>query len=205
MARQRSLALYTTEVFQPPTFDRMDDAHQVKTLTEDFPYRWRHGQRDSVESLATVLAYARERHLYRKCGCQTWDEFCQHYYDGVAAGFDDLIDGVRILQRENWRGPMSEADARSAIARARQEAKEHKPAGRHKKNDKLINLARGDTASNKLRRLARLKPDILDGYERGEFPSVNAAYRHAFALNDLRRAWARASEEDRAAFRAEIG
>ena len=52
--------------------------------------------------------------------------------------------------------------------------------------------------------MARLKPEVLDRYERGEFLSVDAAYRHAFALDDLRQTWKRAAPEDRATFRAEI-
>ena len=55
-----------------------------------------------------------------------------------------------------------------------------------------------------LRRLARLRPKVFVAYERGEFPSADAAIRHAFALNDLRAAWKRASPEDRATFLAEI-
>jgi hypothetical protein len=196
--------LFTTEVFRPPTFDRMDDAHQIETLTKSFPYRWKNGQRDSVESLATVLAYTRERHLYRKCGCASWGEFCQRYYEGEAAGFDELIDGVRILQRDHWRGPISETDARSAIARARQDAS---LIGQGTRTDKLPDIPKlgpKGSASYRLRRMARLKPDVLDRYERREFPSVDAAYRHAFALDDLRQAWKRAAPEDRATFRAEI-
>jgi hypothetical protein len=201
MARQRSLVLVTSEVFQPPTFDRMDDAHQIETLTKSFPFRWKNGQRDSVESLATVLAYARDRELFRKCGCTSWEQFCQQYYDGDAAGFDELIDGVRILQREHWRGPIAEVDARSAAAKARQQAAD-KPQGKHHVD---INMKRGGTgASYRLRRIARLKPDVLDRYERGEFPSVDAAYRHAFALNDLRSAWRHACADDRETFIREV-
>ena len=161
MARQRSLVLVTSEVFQPPTFDRMDDAHQIETLTKSFPFRWKNGQRDSVESLATVLAYARDRELFRKCGCTSWEQFCQQYYDGDAAGFDELIDGVRILQREHWRGPIAEVDARSAAAKARLEAAERKPGGDRKsqaaRTKPYMRIDSGGTgASYRLRRIARL-------------------------------------------------
>jgi hypothetical protein len=208
MARQRSLTLFTSEVYQPRSFDRMDDAHQIETLTKNFPYRWRNGQRDSVESLATVLAYAREEELFRKCDCTTWEEFCRRYYDGEAAGFDELIDGVRILQSENWRGPITERHARDRAQQAHQARQEKAdyPQGRPRKGEKrkLTNLGRGGSSAYRLRRLARLKGDVLERYERGEFASVEAAYRHAFALEDLRRAWKRASEADRAEFLAEI-
>jgi hypothetical protein len=185
----------------------MDDAHQIKTMTENFPFRWRNGQRDSITSLCVVMQAAREHELYRKCGCATWEEYCQKYYNDTAAGFDELIEGVRILDRQKWRGPISEADARNAVAQARQEAKEHattEKGGRPKGNRNTTVLSDGRGASYRLRRLARLKPDVLDAYERGEFPSVDAAFRHAFALDTLRATWKRASDTDRETFLREI-
>ncbi len=71
-------------------------------------------------------------------------------------------------------------------------------------------LPRGSTnASYLLRRLARDHPDILAGYERGAFKTPTAAARAAgikvdvSPLTELRRAWKRASPEEREAFLAE--
>ena len=58
----------------------------------------------------------------------------------------------------------------AAAAQARREAA-GKPQGKHHVD---INLKRGGTgASYRLRRIARLKPDVLERYEGGEFPSVD--------------------------------
>jgi hypothetical protein len=92
-------------------------------------------------------------------------------------------------------------DVAEATAQARQEAEEH-PQGKHHPNIRMKSAGTG--ASYRLRRLARLKPDVLDAYERGEFHSVDAAFRHAFALTDLRRAWAIASDDDRDTFLREV-
>ena len=118
MAAQKSLGFSRSEVFRPPSFDQMDDAHQIETLTDHFPYRWKHGQRDSVESLCVVLAFARDKELFRKCGCDTWKEYCQRFFGEPAEGFDKLIDGVRILSGRGWCGPPADPDAaRDALIR----------------------------------------------------------------------------------------
>jgi len=69
----------------------------------------------------------------------------------------------------------------------------------------------GKTTDHLLRRLARDHAEILSGYNRGEFKTVRAAARAAGiikvdppALSELRRAWKRASPEERATFMAEI-
>jgi len=105
----------------------------------------------------------------------------------------------------------TEAALKAAAAQAKQEAEERKRGGdrkseaaRIKRDITLDPLGTRGSASYRLRRMARLKPDVLDRYERGDFPSVDAAYRHAFALNDLRAAWKCASAEDREAFLREV-
>lgn len=68
----------------------------------------------------------------------------------------------------------------------------------------------GTSAAYLLRRLAREHADVLDAYERGEFSSVRAAAKAAGIVKDptplrlLQKAWAKASAEERAAFRDEI-
>jgi hypothetical protein len=59
-------------------------------------------------------------------------------------------------------------------------------------------------------RIKRDRPDIAEAVERGEFPSIRQAaiaagiVKQTTPLDTLRRAWRRASEEERAAFREEI-
>lgn len=83
------------------------------------------------------------------------------------------------------------------------EAVEYHPGGAPRGN-RYFKITQGNSSSYCLRRLARRAPDVLAAWERGEFPSVEAAYRHAFALDALRRAWKEASDDDRATFKAEI-
>lgn len=64
----------------------------------------------------------------------------------------------------------------------------------------------GNSAAYLLRRLARDYPETLDAYERGEFKSARAAAKAVGVIKDdaplaiLRRAWTRATTEERAAF-----
>jgi hypothetical protein len=117
---------------------------------------------------------------------------------------DDLPyirEGYRIM-RQRGLNPQSRGDA---IAAARAEVDQY-PQGGAPRSKPYVRIASGGNGSAyRLRRLARHKPAVLERYERGEFASVEAAYRHAFALDDLRRAWKHASEQDRTAFLKEIG
>jgi hypothetical protein len=67
-----------------------------------------------------------------------------------------------------------------------------------------------ESRSSLLRRLARDAPDVLDAFERGEHKSARAAAIAAGILKpptplaDLRRAWKKASAEQRATFRESI-
>ncbi len=229
MAKQKSLVLARSEEFRPPTFDRMDDAHQIKTLTENFPFRWKNGQRDSVESLCVVLAYARDKELYRKCGCSSWQEYCEKYFGDPAEGFDELIEGARILAKQGWTGPFSEVEAREARKKAKQDkaiAAASKPkmtrretgktGGRgHKKGlDKSenVNTFTGNSAANRLRNLQHSHPEIAARYP-VEFKTVSAAERAAGIRSPLQppdqvkahdRIWAAATDAEKAIIRQKV-
>ena len=70
---------------------------------------------------------------------------------------------------------------------------------------------RGTQAAYLLRRLARDHPDLLDSYERGEYPSARAAAIAAGIIHPptryqvLSRAWEKASEDDRQRFLRDRG
>jgi hypothetical protein len=78
------------------------------------------------------------------------------------------------------------------------------------RND-VTKLGRGNSTDYLLRRLARDHKPILARYERGEFKSVRAAaieaglVRESSTVDRLWRIWSRASDDERAAFRAMIG
>jgi hypothetical protein len=199
------MALVARETTRTPRFEERSDADQVRILTEILPERWRFGGRDSIGNFGATLGLARDSKIYKKCGCKSWEEFCDRYFDGPSKAFDELILGVRILEARGQE-KISELDARKAVSQHARGEVDLKP-GRPKKGEnrsRTVLSGRGTTAPYRLRRLAKLKPAVLDAYERGEFPSVDAAFRHAFALDEMRRAWARASAEDREAFLAEI-
>ena len=94
---------------------------------------------------------------------------------------------------------------------------ERQIADENKQGGVLLNLHRdsmkvmqGNTTTHLLRRLARVRPDILAAWERGEYRTPTAAARAAGIKVDtpppiiLRRAWKRCSEVERAAFLAEL-
>lgn len=201
MAGYAFMALVKHEIARPPRFEERSDADQIRILTEVLPERWRFGGRDSIGNLGATLGLARDGKLYGKCGCKTWREFCERYFDVPSKAFDELIQGVRILE-ERGQEKISELEARRAVTEQALVQTEQIKQGKHHHN--IMMSKQGTGASYRLRRLARRRPDILERYARGEFSSVDAAFRHAFALDEMRRAWARASAEDRRAFLAEI-
>lgn len=103
---------------------------------------------------------------------------------------------VRRLQR-------AQADGETKIAG-------QNTGGRGKLRGDSPRLGRGKTRSHLLRRLSRKRPDLLAAYERGDFKTPTAAARAAgfkvdpSTLEVLRRAWKRASDDERRIFRAEI-
>jgi hypothetical protein len=74
----------------------------------------------------------------------------------------------------------------------------------------IISDAQGNSATYLSRRIARDRPDILQRMKDGEFPSVRAAAIEAgivkvpTALDLLKRAWAKATDQERAAFVTEV-
>ena len=92
-----------------------------------------------------------------------------------------------------------------------QEIGKGKPGpGRGKETgDDITRLERGTSASYLVRRLKRDAPEIAAALARGEYPSARAAaiaagiVRVPTALGTLRRAWAKASDDEREAFKAE--
>ena len=168
--------------------------------------RLKHSAESTVAELQVSLTNFQQRHYFIQLADRdgvpfaTWEDFIQ-YPEPYGLGMRADVVAAIMTERDKRR---LVRDVAEATALARREAVERKP-GRPKKNLDIKVLSFGGTgASYRLRRLARLKPDVLAAYERGEFPSVDAAFRHAFALNDLRRAWACASPEDRETFIREV-
>lgn len=184
------------EVIPPRTFGEMPDSHQIKVLADDFPYRWGYGQRDSIESLGDALWYAREQQLYRKVGCVSWEDYCRKFYRAPAEAFDELIEGVRILQHKGFQGPISEAQARAARTQpeaAQEEAKSARPVakngaigrGRVSFDKKNVKANRGGNSSAyRVGKIKRDHPKVADRLANGEFKSVSAAERAASGAAD---------------------
>lgn len=207
------MAGYLSQVIRPPRFFESPDDHHIETLRDHVPYRWRNGQRDSVESIGEILGEAREHQLYRKVGCESWAEYCSAYLNAPAEAMDELIEGVRILQRES-AGPISEDDARRAAAK---KAIENAPVlpereigveggkagpGRGKKTGiSDTRFQRGWNPEYLAARIKRDAPEIADRIE--DFPSIKAAARAAGIIKTetpmtiIRRAWKKASASER--------
>lgn len=154
-------------------------------LRVNIPKRWNNGQRDSVESVGGMLGDARDHKLYEKVGCVSWQDYCSTFLGVPSEAMDELIEGVRIIQRGSGpQAKISEEEARAAAAeRAREQSLAFR-VGRPAKGemrDNVTNLedGRGNSTSYRLRRLAREAPAILAAYERGEHASVAAAARAA--------------------------
>jgi hypothetical protein len=211
-----------SEVIGPPSFSEMGDEVQVKALTESLPYGWKHGDRDRIDRIGRMLGAARDRRLYEKCGCWSWEEYCEKYLGDPAVAFDELIEGANILRGLGLED-FSEGQARDAAKqqqaaiRLAQDEKvmplaRHGEIGRGRDRGVINTSTRGTTnAPYLVARLKRDRPDIAERLANGEFRSVRAAAREAGMKVDtppivvLRRAWKRASPEEREAFLTEIG
>lgn len=99
---------YRSEVIGPPPFSARSSEYQIETLRDHLPQRWRSGARDSVESIVGMLAQARDHHLYRKVGSESWADYCTTFLLCRPEAMDALIEGVRILKGQS---PEPEAEA----------------------------------------------------------------------------------------------
>lgn len=84
--------------------------------------------------------------------------------------------------------------------------------GKREQGDNVtLKKDRGNSSTYLLAKLNRDRPDVAKGYADGQFKSVRAAAIHAgivkqaTTLEQLLKLWSKASEEERAAFRREIG
>jgi hypothetical protein len=198
------MAGYLSEVIRPPKFYERSDESHIETLRDWIPRRWKNGDRDSIESIGEILGEAKQYELWRKIGCESWEDYCSAFLNARSDAMDELIEGVRILQGQ---GPISEDQARQAAAvkaRNQKEQADKNKLGGISLPDNIKKVQGGGTsAAYRLRRLAREAPEILEAYERGEFKSVTAAVRAAGIerkenpLTALRRIWKQATPEQR--------
>jgi hypothetical protein len=171
-----------------------------------------HTEKYGIERLEPLLqiALATKPHPWEvwpvERPCQTPDGYFQY---AAGTGCDDLAKLVSAFKGDDYSLVRA---LRKATAIGEAAIAEQNTGGRGKPVDDINRItSKGTSAAYLLRRLARERPDILDAYEGGEFATPTAAARAAGfnvdvpPLVKLRRAWRRASPEDRAAFLAEIG
>lgn len=189
---------YLSEVIRPPSFHEMREGAQIDALREWVPERWQNGDRDSIASIMMTLGDARDYHLYRKVGTESWAEYCERFLSSSTEAIDILIQGVRILQGLLPPGtPISEDAAadvgrKAAAEKARQDAEAIKAGGDRQSiegrtiHDAVMNASamnapaqQGNSATYLLRRLARTSPETLAAYEAGGFTTVREAARAA--------------------------
>jgi hypothetical protein len=138
----------------------------------------------------------------------SWEDFCQ-YPRPWGLGFSVEVANAIIEERNGDR--LISCVAADTMARA-QPARAH---GGDRKSEKVKDqdsdttlIGRG--ADYLAARIKRDHPDIAQAVERGEYRSMRQAalaagiVKQSTPLDTLRRAWAKASEDERAAFRDEI-
>jgi len=101
MAKQKAAQPYKSVVTRPSGFIDADDAHHIKTMIEILPYRWKHQERDLLESIGKHLGDIRDHRLYLKAGCETWEQYCSEHMHERAVAMDALIRFVRVLHGED--------------------------------------------------------------------------------------------------------
>jgi hypothetical protein len=122
--------------------------------------------------------------------------------------------GVVALETKGHKGPVTEQEAKSAVAQLAEEAKTLNLNGGDRKSENYENqidivkpIHQGGNDSEYLTaRIKRDHPEILDRMKRGEFKSVRSAAIEAgiivppSVLQILQRTWNRATESERREF-----
>ena len=125
-----------------------------------------------------------------------WEEFCTTAQP-IGLGYSpDAIEAI-----------IAERASIEALAETTRKARDEK-GGRPEKHSDKLGLPTGSTNAKRLTaRIARDRPDILVRMKAGEFKSVRAAAREAGLVRDpspldlLRKAWKKASADERIAFK----
>lgn len=140
---------------------------------------------------------------------KTWDRFCREVIGYEPAWFDEVRQGLAILDAKGNRNPTVQEAVAAARAVA-ERANETKPINGHggdRKSDDRDQgshrtLKRGDNADYYTARIARDRPDILERMKRGEFQSVHAAaveagiVKRQVKVTDDLDGWARAVDRN---------
>ena len=147
---------------------------------------------------------------------KTWERFCADVLGYEAQYIENVGEDIAILERQGIQDPTPE-EAHTAyvqeLAKTEREAMTRKQAGQqggrgHKKAVVQNNSFRGGStnAPYLTRRIKRDRPDIAERMIAGEFTSVRAAaigagiIKQPTGLEQLRRAWNRATDEEKRAF-----
>lgn len=135
-------------------------------------------------------------------GCESWEEYCRRFLGDPAGAFDELIEGVRILQGLGHKGQISEEQARTTAklgthCGARKIREENEQVG----NTNLV----GNTVAYTLARLHRDEPELAARVKAGELSANAAAIEAGWrkkprTLEKLQKAWIKASPEEKQQF-----
>lgn len=111
---------------------------------------------------------------------KTWERFCSVVLGFSSGFFDEIKQGIAILEAAGRKGPISQKEAIAAYAqRAAHDAKEAerrmKAGKRLDPNDIVMRVEQGNSAGYLTRRIARHHPEILERMRAGEFTSVRQA------------------------------
>jgi hypothetical protein len=152
--------------------------------------------------------------MEREKGYQQLDDRYGHPFPSMRAfcvakppdglGFDpDLLDAIARETRQMTLGELT-----AEVQALGEHGGDRKSEG-YQGNDSNLDQ-RGNSSRYHIARLKRDYPDIAEALARGEYPSVRAAAKAAGLVREptplatLRRAWQKASPEERQQFRAEV-
>jgi hypothetical protein len=139
----------------------------------------------------------------------SWEDFCQ-YPRPWGLGFSVEVANAIIEERNGDR--LVSSVAADTMAKATPLAKHGRPVKDEvTKGDDVTFSSKGNSAAYLAARIKRDHPDIAQAVERGEYRSMRQAgiaagiVRETSPIEQLLRAWAKASNEERTAFREKIG
>lgn len=192
--------------------------------TADLARKWSaHTERD----VRQLVGYLRDLKAHDWAaliaGADDWPRFCREVLGHDPAFLAEMEDGVGVLEGAGHKGPISEKQAKTAAQRTQEAARrttgEVLPRGRQpESNPEFKDLTQAERArqngvslaqQERLDALARKAPNLHERVQTGEL-SCHAAciaagiVRVPTPLDILRRAWARASEDERAQFLKEV-
>jgi hypothetical protein len=146
---------------------RLDGARQgaVQIATDSRPFI--HSIRELQEHKAWELYFDDEP--------KTWERFCAEAIKAEPAFVAMIDEGVKVLEDRKHQGPITERQAIEAAEAAKPNPKHGEIGNGRASRGYNVTPTRGNSPSYLAARIARDRPDILEGMKAGKYRSVRAA------------------------------